>query len=420
MHPLLLDLAGRRVAVVGAGAVAARRVPALLEAGALVHLVAPHIDEALDRLDVLRHRRAYRSGDLAEAWLALACTDDPAVNAAVAAEAEQRRIFCVRADDASGGTACTPAVARSGALTVAVNADDDPRRAAAVRDAIRLALDVGDLPVRPHRPAEIGRVALVGGGPGDEELITVRGRRLLAQADVVVIDRLAPRGLLSTVDSDVEVVEAGKAPGRHTLTQDEINAVLVDRATRGKRVVRLKGGDPYVFGRGFEEVQACVRAGVDVEVVPGITSALAGPAYAGIPVTHRGTAADFAVVSAHLDPSRPGATVDWQALADGPSTLVLLMAVGRLEQLSTELVKRGRAASTPVAIVQNATLPTQQVLVATLGDVAERAAAAGVVPPAVVVVGDVVSLREQSGIVSLREQAGITSLLEQSGPAMRL
>jgi len=395
-HPMLLDLRGRRVLVVGGGGVAARRVPELVAAGADVLVVAPAVEAAAaEGATVLR--RAYEPDDMAGCWLVLACTDDPVVNASVAAQAEQGRIFCVRADAAVGGTARTPAVARSDDVTVAVNAGDDPRRAARLRDAVRLLLDLGDLPVRRTRTAAAGSVALVGGGPGDEELITVRGSRLLAEADVVVVDRLAPRGLLSRVDSDVEIIEAGKAPGRHTLTQDAINAVLVDRAGRGLRVVRLKGGDPYVFGRGFEEVQACVAAGVPVEVVPGITSALAGPAYGGIPVTHRGIAADFAVVSAHVDPSRPGAGVDWQALADGPSTLVLLMSVGRLPTLSSELIKRGRAPSTPVAIVQDATLPTQQVLVATLADVAERAAAAGVRAPAVIVVGDVVSLRQQAG-----------------------
>lgn len=393
-YPLLADLTGRRVVVIGGGTVATRRSRGLLEAGALVHVVAPRIDPALAELDVAVHRRSYVEGDLEGAWLVCACTDSPEVNAAVAAAAEGRRILCVRADRAQGGTARTPAVARSGDVTVAVTAGD-PRRAAALRAAVAALLDTGELSRRPHRAAAGGRVALVGGGPGDPGLITVRGRQLLAEADVVVVDRLAPRALLDVLDPDVEVVDAGKAPHRHNLTQDEINAVLVDRARRGLRVVRLKGGDPFVFGRGGEEALACVRAGIPVEVVPGVTSALAGPAAAGIPVTHRGVSADFAVVTGHLDPSRPGSTVDWQALADGPATLVLLMALEHLDEIAAELVKRGRAGDTPVAVVRRATLPDQQVLVATLETVGAAVRAAGVRSPAVVVVGEVVRLREE-------------------------
>jgi uroporphyrin-III C-methyltransferase len=266
----------------------------------------------------------------------------------------------------------------------------------AVRDAIALLLDTGQLPVRRHRAAGgVGRVALVGGGPGDPGLITVRGRRLLAEADAVVVDRLAPRELLGELDPAVEVVDVGKAPHGRGPTQEEISALLVDRARRGLRVVRLKGGDPFVLGRGGEEMLACARAGVPVEVVPGVSSAVAGPAAAGIPVTHRGIAADFAVVSGHLDPTGPGSTVDWQALADGPATLVLLMALDRLDAVAAELVKRGRPGRTPVAVVRRATLADQQVLVATLDTVATEVARTGLRPPAVVVVGEVVSVREQ-------------------------
>jgi len=263
-----------------------------------------------------------------------------------------------------------------------------------VRDAVALLLETGELPLRAGRPAVPGSVALVGGGPGDPELITVRGRRLLAEADVVVVDRLAPRVLLDELPPGVEVVDVGKAPHGSGPTQEQISAVLVDRARRGLRVVRLKGGDPFVLGRGGEEVLACVAAGVPVEVVPGVSSVLAGPAAAGIPVTHRGVAADFAVVSGHLDPTRPGSTVDWQALADGPGTVVLLMGLDRLAAVAAELVKRGRPPGTPVAVVRRATLPDQQVLVGTLATIAALVTAAGLRPPAVVVVGDVVGLRD--------------------------
>ncbi len=225
----------------------------------------------------------------------------------------------------------------------------------------------------------------------------MHGRLLLAEADVVVADKLAPRELLAELDPGTEVIDAGKAPHAHNLTQAQINEEIVSRARAGQRVVRLKGGDPFVFGRGGEEALACVAAGVPFTVVPGVTSAVAVPAYAGIPVTHRGVTQDFAVVSAHLDPSHPGASVDWAALATGPGTLVLLMAVAHLEQIAAELVKRGRPEHTPVAVICDGTTPRQRVLTSTLGEVAADAAAQGIAPPAVVVVGEVVGLRARLG-----------------------
>ena len=403
-YPLMLDLTGRRAVIVGGGRVALRRAQALLTAGALVRVIAPRVDPALTGLELTVSRREYRDGDLAGAWLAHAATNDPAVNARVAADAQRLRIWCVRADDAAASAAWTPAVARDGEITVAVTAGGDPERAKRLRAAIAFALAEGALPVRPRRPpagnraaARTGRVALVGGGPGDPGLLTVRGHRLLAEADVVIADRLAPRDTLAGLDPDVEIIDAGKAPHTQHLSQEQINTLLVERARAGQRVVRLKGGDPFVFGRGGEEALACVRAGIPFEVVPGVTSAVAVPACAGIPVTHRGITQDFAVVSAHLDPSHPGATVDWEALAAGPGTLVLLMAVARLPEVARELVKRGRDASTPAAVISDGTTERQQVLVSTLGQVAEDAAANGVRPPAVVVIGEVVRLREALG-----------------------
>jgi uroporphyrin-III C-methyltransferase / precorrin-2 dehydrogenase / sirohydrochlorin ferrochelatase len=400
-YPLMLDLTGRRAVVVGGGRVALRRARDLLTAGALVHVIAPEMDPALASLPVRLSRREYRDGDLAGAWLVHAATSDPAVNAAVADHAERLQVWCVRADDAAQSRGWTPAVTRHGEVTVAVTAGGDPERAKRLRAAIALALAEGTLPTRPHRRTRadgqagaVGWVALVGGGPGDPGLLTVRGRRLLAEADVVVADRLGPRDVLAELDPGVEVIDVGKAPGAQQTSQEQINALLVGRARAGQRVVRLKGGDPFVFGRGGEEALACVRAGVPFEVVPGVTSAVAVPACAGIPVTHRGITQDFAVVSGHLDPSHPGATVDWEALAAGPGTLVLLMAVARLAEVTRELVKRGRDAATPVAVICDGTTERQRVLVSTLGQVAGDAAASGALPPAVVVVGEVVRLRE--------------------------
>jgi uroporphyrin-III C-methyltransferase/precorrin-2 dehydrogenase/sirohydrochlorin ferrochelatase len=396
---LALGLEGRRAVVVGGGKVALRRVRGLLDAGANVVVIAPEVDAELAALPVTVLRRGYRDGDLAAAWLAHAASDDPAVNELVAAEADRNRIWCVRADDASASAAWTPAVARHDDVAVAITAGGDPRRAQRLRAALEALLADGELPLRRTRRAAVpGTVALVGGGPGDPGLITVLGRRLLAEADVVVADKLAPRALLAELDPDVEIIDAGKAPHAHNLTQDQINELIVERALAGQRVVRLKGGDPFVFGRGGEEALACVRAGVPFQVVPGVTSAVAVPAYAGIPVTHRGITQDFAVVSAHLDPSHPGATVDWDALAAGPGTLVLLMAVAHLDSIAAELVKRGRDASTPVAVICDGTMPGQRVLTATLADVADEAERAGIEPPAVVVVGEVVRLREMLGV----------------------
>jgi uroporphyrin-III C-methyltransferase / precorrin-2 dehydrogenase / sirohydrochlorin ferrochelatase len=395
-YPLMLDLTGRRTVVVGGGQVALRRVRGLLQAGAHVVVVAPSVQPELAALPVTVLRRPYRRGDLSAAWLAHAATSDPEVNARVAAEAEKNRIWCVRADDASASGAWTPAVTRHGGVTVAVSSAADPARSQRLRAAIALALADGSLPVRPaRRNSGVGSVALIGGGPGEAGLITVLGRRLLAEADVVVTDKLAPRALLAELDPDVEVIDAGKQPHAHNMTQSQINELIVARARAGLRVARLKGGDPFVFGRGGEEALACVRAGVPFQVVPGVTSAVAVPALAGIPVTHRGITQDFSVVSAHLDPTQPGATVDWAAMARSGGTLVLLMAVAHLDSVAAELVKRGRDAATPVAVISDGTTADQQVLTSTLGDVAADAVAARVRAPAVVVVGDVVRLREQ-------------------------
>ena len=233
---------------------------------------------------------------------------------------------------------------------------------------------------------------LVGGGPGDPDLITVKGLRLLENADVVVVDRLGPRSLLDTLprvlSGEVPVIDVGKQPGHHPVRQSEINEILVEQARLGRNVVRLKGGDPYVLGRGGEEVAACVAAGVAVEVVPGVTSAVSVPAAAGIPLTHRGVARGFTVLSGHDDVSGllggvPG----------GPEhTVVLLMAIAGLSHTAWALVEGGRPAETPVAIVEDGYGPRQRTTVATLGTVARVAAEAGVRNPAVVVVGDVVTL----------------------------
>jgi uroporphyrin-III C-methyltransferase/precorrin-2 dehydrogenase/sirohydrochlorin ferrochelatase len=389
-----LRLSGRRVLVVGGGTVAARRVPKLLAAGADVVLVSPAATPALEELAaqgrIEWRRRPYAAGDCAGAWLVVACADQQAANAEAAAEAERDRTWCVRADDASGASAWTPASGTSGDTSVGV-LSGDPRHSAAVRDAITAGLRSGTIAARHFRKRQAG-VALVGGGPGDPGLITVRGRQLLAEADVVVADRLGPRELLAELPPDVVVIDAGKVPYGRQMSQDEINAALVEHAANGKFVVRLKGGDPFVFGRGAEEMLACLRAGVPVTVVPGVTSAVGVPTATGLPVTHRGTAQDFHVISVHVPPGDERSAVDWQALASSAGTLVLLMSLERIGPIAAALMKYGRPGDCPVSVIADGTMPTQRTIYSTLEDVERRLADEGVQPPAVIVIGGVVEV----------------------------
>jgi uroporphyrin-III C-methyltransferase/precorrin-2 dehydrogenase/sirohydrochlorin ferrochelatase len=391
-----LRLEGRLVLVVGGGSVATRRVPALLAAGADVHLVSPEATATLEDLaDAGRirwSRRGYQPGDCEGAWLAVASASDHAANAAVAQEAETNRIWCTRADDAAGSAAWTPAVGSAGEVRVAV-LSGDPRRSARLRDGIVSGLRDGTIHGRHERRRPAG-VALVGGGPGDPGLITVRGRQLLAEADVVVTDRLGPRQLLDELPPDVEIVDAAKVPYGRAMAQEAINDVLITRAREGKFVVRLKGGDPFVFGRGGEEVGACLRAGIPVTVVPGVTSAVGVPTSAGIPVTHRGTAQEFHVISAHVPPGDPRSTVDWETLAKSTGTLVLMMALERIGAVAAELVRHGRDTDTPVSVIAEGTMPTQRTIFSTLEKVEKQAADARLRPPAIVVVGGVVAVAE--------------------------
>jgi uroporphyrin-III C-methyltransferase/precorrin-2 dehydrogenase/sirohydrochlorin ferrochelatase len=393
-YPLLLDVAARRAVVVGGGPVAGRRARGLADAEADVVLISPWVcEDVRDLVDAGRVHwvaRDYADGDLDGAWLVHTATGDPSTDDHVAAHAAASRTWCVRADDAALSSAWTPAVARSGDVTVAVSAGRDPRRAVRLRDAVALALDTGALPLRHRRPAAAGRVALVGGGPGDPGLVSVRGRRLLAEADVVLVDRLAPRALVDELDPEVLVVDVGKTAGHHPLPQEEINRLLVEHARAGRRVVRLKGGDPFVLGRGGEEALACVAAGVTVEVVPGVTSAVAVPAAAGIPVTHRGRAKQVTIASGHEG-------LDWASLAALEGTLVLLMGVSGLTVAARELVVHGKDAGTPVAVVERGFAPDQRTTVGTLATIADLARERDVRPPAVVVVGSVVDLHDVLG-----------------------
>jgi uroporphyrin-III C-methyltransferase / precorrin-2 dehydrogenase / sirohydrochlorin ferrochelatase len=438
-----LRLRGRRVVVVGGGAVATRRIPALLDTGADIVLVSPAVTASLEDLAtagrIRWEPRGYADGDCADAWLVCACTDDAAVNAAVAAEAERQCTWSVRADDAQASAAWTPATGRAedllalgpqsnpvpsgpvlsgpvlsgpvlsgpvqggpvqggavpggparGAVQVGV-LSGDPRHSAAIRDAIITGLRTGQLSARHGRGRRAG-VAIIGGGPGDPGLITVRGRQLLAEAEVVLTDRLAPRSLLDELPADVEVIDVSKIPYGRAMTQEQINATLIDRARAGRFVARLKGGDPFVFGRGAEEVLACLRAGVPVTVVPGVTSAVGVPTSAWLPVTHRGVAQEFHVVSVHVPPGDERSTVDWERLGGSPGTLVLLMAVLRIGAVVAELLRHGRSPDTPVSVIADGTMPTQRTINSTLEQVEGMVTREGIRPPAIIVVGDVVGV----------------------------
>ncbi|MBB2922839.1 uroporphyrinogen-III C-methyltransferase [Cellulomonas cellasea] len=407
-----LRLTGRRVVVAGGGPVAARLVQDLLVESPRVLVVAPQLCEALldmHRWGLVEWRAAeVRAKDLDGAWLVQTATGDRATDAAVAGWAEERRVFCVTSGDVRGGTARTPATTRLGDVLVGVVATSagstagpstgtsgapgapgpaDARRIAGVRDSIAAHLRRGGADLR-HRRAPVpgqGRVVLVGGGPGAVDLLTVRARQALAEADVVVTDRLGPTAVLHELPADVEVIDVGKTPGNHAVPQHEINRILVERAQRGELVVRLKGGDPFVYGRGGEEVLACREAGVPVTVVPGVSSAFAVPAAAGIPLTHRGTVGSVQVVNGHDGLSRAALA----GLCDASLTLVVLMGVSMLDELVATALGAGTDPVTPVAIIESGTLDAQRVTRAPLDGIAAAARAAGVRAPAVIVVGAV-------------------------------
>ena len=396
-YPSGLRLHGRRVVVVGGGRVAQRRVPGLLAVGAEVVLVSPRVTPSIEGLaeEITWLERGYQEGDLAGAWYVIAATDDAEVNRRVGAEAEAQRTFCVRADDATRASAFTPAVGRHDNVTVAVlgnfMGDRDPQRSAQVRDEVLAGLRDGHLTAPRHRERAPGEV-LVGGGPDDPELVTVAGRKALMEADVVVADRLAPRELIGELAADVELVDVAKLPRGRSTTQDEINRLIVNRALAGKRVARFKGGDSFVFGRGYEEVLACREAGVPVTVIPGLSSPITVPGVAGIPVTHRGVTHEFTVVSGHLAPGHPDSLVTWDAVGRLRGTVVVMMGVENAPAIADALIAAGRDVGTPVATVCDGTMPGERTVLGTLGSLRTDIAEHAVKPPAIIVIGEVVAL----------------------------
>lgn len=387
-----LLLRDRAVLVVGAGPVAERRLLKLLRAGARVTVVAPeataYIRGWADEGRLAWEARTFVETDLDEAWYVLASTDSAEVNAAVADGCEARRIFCVRADAADRGSAWTPATTAVGDVTVGVIGNRDPRRSKLVKEAVIRALETS----QEADPFPAGSVVLVGGGPGDPGLMTTAGLAAIRGADVIIHDRLGPLELLAEAREDAEIVHVGKAPRGAFTPQEEINRLLIDRARRGQRVVRLKGGDNYVFGRGGEEWLECAAAGVPIRVIPGVTSAVSVPARAGIPVTHRSISQGFCVVSGHVPPEDERSDVDWAALASSGLTIVILMGVKYLPQITDALLAGGLPEKTPAGVVVEGTTKNQKTMRSTLGRLAADAEEAGIHPPAIIVIGEVAAL----------------------------
>ena len=344
-----IDLAGRPVVVVGGDGPALGHIAELLDAGANVTVVAETavatVEDLADRGLIVWHRHTFTVADLDYVWLAVAATADPLINTTIALEAEARRILTVRVE-------------------------------AAPTDNITTT----------------GRVVLVGGGPGDPGLLTLAGKAAIERADVIITDRLAPLAALQWARPDAEIVDVAKVPGGRSTSQEEINRLLVEHAKSGKNVVRFKGGDSFVFGRGGEELIACLDAGIAAHVIPGVTSAIAAPAAVNIPVTHRGVNQGFTVISGHVPPDDPESTLDYAALARSGTSLVLLMAVRTLPAIAVALIEGGMDPGTPAAIIADGALPSQNVVRATVGTIAEAAREAAIKAPAVAVIGGVAAI----------------------------
>ncbi|KZC17132.1 sirohydrochlorin ferrochelatase [Rhodanobacter sp. FW510-R12] len=448
LYPLFADLSRRAVLVVGGGAVAERKVAALLGAQAQVTVNAPTLTPQLQRWAAagrIAHRPdAFREAWLERVWLVVAATSDAELNRLIATFAELRRIFVNVVDDAALSSFHVPAVVDRAPLTIAISSGGEaPMLARLLRERLETLLDhslgaLATLAARLRRrirlrhpqpaarrgfyealfagpvaallrqgrpdeawraaeqalaapsPARAGSVVLVGAGPGDPGLLTLRALRALNEADVILHDRLVSPEVLELARRDAERIEVGKQAGHHHTTQDGIHALLLRHARAGKRVVRLKGGDPFVFGRGGEELEFLRAHDIPYEVVPGITAAVACAAHAGVPLTHRDHAQSVRFVTAHCQSSHD--SLDWAALAQERQTLAVYMGVAGLGELQARLIGHGRAPSTPFALVENGSRPEQRVVTGTLANLAERAVVHGVRSPALLILGEVASL----------------------------
>ncbi len=443
--PLFLDSEGRNALMVGGGAVAARKAELLLRAGLLLTVVAPEIrSELADNDRACCHHRRFEFSDLDDADLVFAATDDAELNREIAAQCRVRHILCNAATDSQGGDFILPSVIDREPIQVAISTSGaSPLLARLIRNRLETLLPESyarlaglleryrdqvkrDLPARsrsrfwqevlegpvadlvhggrddeaesvlerllanPTSSATDGEVFIVGAGPGDPDLLTVRALRLLQQADVVVWDRLVSPPIRALIPKHAEAIYAGKRRSDHQIPQGDLNLLLVELAQSGKRVCRLKGGDPFVFGRGGEEIETLVEHGVRFQVVPGVTAASGCAAYAGIPLTHRDHAQS---VSFHTGNLKAGELVlDWQSMRDAHQTLVFYMGTVSLPIIQRELVAHGRSAKTPAALVQQGTTPHQRVAVGTLSSLHQLATDAGFEPPGLIIIGDVVKL----------------------------
>ncbi len=445
LYPLFANLTDRSVLVVGGGDVAARKCEALLGTGARVRVGAPAVNERLSewvRLGRITHLQGhYRSNWLDETWLVIAATDDIDVNSRVADDAAARRILINVVDNATLSSFHVPAVIDRAPVQVAISSGGNaPMLARWIRERVELVLDhaVGPLATllersrrairfrhrdlaarrrfyvrvlggsiwqllragkvaaaetelrrslrRPEQP-QGGHVALVGAGPGDPGLLTLRALRVLNEADVILHDRLVSAEVLDLARRDAQRIEVGKEAGNHHSTQAQIHALLLQHARAGSRVVRLKGGDPFVFGRGGEELEFLRSHGIAYEVVPGVTAALACAAYSGVPLTHREHAHSVQFVTAHCKESLD--TLDWKALAAPRQTLAVYMGVAHLGALRERLLAAGRAADTPVAAIENGTRTDQRVIVSSIGRLPDLAHVHALQSPSLLIVGEV-------------------------------
>jgi len=450
LYPLFADLAGRTVLVVGGGAVAERKIAALLKAGARIRVGAPAITRAIAG-HVRAGRVEWRFGDyeaswIDDAWLAIAATDDAVANARVAADAQRQRVLVNVVDDAVLSTFHVPAIIDRSPLVVAISSGGTaPMLARAVRARLEMLLDhtlgplahlfgryreriraaqpqlaarrrfyekliegrVGALlrsnrsraaeqalrsalAERDVRGAATGEVVLVGAGPGDPGLLTLHALRALGTADVILHDRLVSDEVIELARRDAVRIDVGKQAGGHAAIQSRIHALMLEHARAGRRVVRLKGGDPFVFGRGGEEIEFLRDHAIPYRIVPGITAALACAAYSGVPLTHREHAQSVQFVTAHCKASLD--TLDWRALAAQHQTLAIYMGVGELEAIQSRLIEHGRAGTTPFALVENGSRPDQRVICGTLGHLASLAKAESVRAPALLILGEVAAL----------------------------
>jgi uroporphyrin-III C-methyltransferase/precorrin-2 dehydrogenase/sirohydrochlorin ferrochelatase len=449
--PLFLDLRGRRVVVIGGGAVAERKIDLLLQSGARLLVVAPSLTPALSARvaarEIEHEPRRFVATDLDGARLAVAATNAPLVNRAIGVAAEARNIPVNVVDNAGLSTGIMPAIVDRSPLVIAIGTEGSaPAFARHVRARIESVLDesVGRLAsllerwrerikksipdldarrrlyerilqgpvadrVREAREGEAdalvqqwltegegaraGLVQIVGAGPGDPGLLTLNALRALQSADVVLYDRLVSAEVLKLARREAELIDVGKTAGGHSVAQARIHALMQQHASHGRRVVRLKGGDPFVFGRGGEEIEFLRSQGIAYEVQPGITAALACAAYAGIPLTHRDHAASLRLVTAHCHSAIDA--VDWRTLSDQRDTLAIYMAVASVDRVQAELLRHGRSPDTPVAFVENGSRPGQRVLIGTLVEVASLVAAHQIKSPALLIVGEVAALGER-------------------------